>query len=130
MSAVASSDPGVITLDPTAAVPPFEQIRTQLQDLIRSGTLPAGHRLPSIRQLAGDLRIAPGTVARAYAELESTGLLQTSRTQGTRVSPDQVADDDLRLAAASFVEAARRSSADLGDALGLVRAAWSQSAGG
>lgn len=117
-------EPGRISLDPDSAVPPFEQIRSQLHDLIRSGALAAGQRLPSIRQLAGDLRIAPGTVARAYAELESSGMLETSRTLGTRVKSDQVADDSVRLAAIRFVEAARQSSTNLTDALGLVRAEW------
>lgn len=126
MTSAGSPGPGTISLDPESAVPPFEQIRTQLRDLIRSGVLPAAQRLPSIRQLAGDLQIAPGTVARAYAELESSGLLETSRTRGTRVSPDQVADDELRLAAIRFVETARRSTADLTDALGVVRAAWTR----
>jgi hypothetical protein len=60
-------DRGAISLVPDSSVPPFEQIRSQLHDLIRSGALPAGHRLPSIRQLAGDLRVAPGTVAPSVA---------------------------------------------------------------
>ncbi len=126
MTAAGSPAQGSIVLDPDSAVPPFEQIRAQLHDLIRSGVLPAGQRLASIRQLAGDLRIAPGTVARAYAELESSGLLETSRTRGTRVSPDQVADEQVRLAAVRFVETVRRSSTQLTDALGLVRAEWAR----
>ena len=126
MMAAGSPAQGSILLDPDSAVPTFEQIRAQLHDLIRSGVLPAGQRLSSIRQLAGDLRIAPGTVARAYAELESSGLLETSRTRGTRVSPDQVADEQVRLAAVRFVETVRRSSTQLTDALGLVRAEWAR----
>lgn len=126
MTAAESPRPGTISLDPDSAIPPYEQIRSQLCDLIRSGALSAGQRLPSIRQLAGDLRIAPGTVARAYAELESAGMLETSRARGTRVSSGQVADDTVRLAAIRFVEAARRSSTELSDALGLVRAEWAR----
>jgi DNA-binding transcriptional regulator YhcF (GntR family) len=126
MMSAGTPDRAAISLVPDSSVPPFEQIRSQLHDLIRSGALPAGHRLPSIRQLAGDLRVAPGTVARAFAELEASGLLETSRTRGTRVRPEQVADDQVRQAARRFVEAARSSSTDLSDALGLVRAAWNQ----
>ncbi len=126
MTPAGSARPGTISVDPESAVPPFEQIRSQLHDQIRSGVLPAGQRLPSIRQLAGDLRIAPGTVARAYAELESAGLLETSRALGTRVRSGQVADDNVRLAAMRFVEAARLSSTELTDALGLVRAEWAR----
>jgi DNA-binding transcriptional regulator YhcF (GntR family) len=126
MMSAGTPDRAAISLVPDSSVPPFEQIRSQLHDLIRSGGLAAGQRLPSIRQLAGDLRVAPGTVARAFAELEASGLLETSRTRGTRVRPEQVADDQVRQAARRFVEAARSSSTDLSDALGLVRAAWNQ----
>ena len=76
----------MITLDQADPTPPFEQIRTQLQIAIRAGTLQSGDRLPAIRQLAGDLRVAPGTVARAYRQLESDGLVATNRSHGTIVT--------------------------------------------
>lgn len=116
----------MITVDAASAVPPFEQIRGQLTDQIRAGALPGGTRLPAIRQLAGDLRVAPGTVARAYAELESAGLVESSRAHGTRVRAEQVLDDEVRRAAVRFVQVLRASSTDLEDALGLVRAAWAE----
>lgn len=114
----------MITVDHGSAVPPFEQIRTQLADQVRSGTLAAGHRLPSIRQLAGDLQVATGTVARAYAELEAAGLLTTSRASGTRVRAGQAVDLELRRAAERFARLARQRSVPLADALGTVRAVW------
>lgn len=115
----------MITLDSAAPVPPFEQVRTQLADLIRGGDLPGGYRLPSIRQLAGDLRIAPGTVVRAYAALEADGLIEMSRATGTRVREGQHLSSDLHDAATQFVDAARRrADVTLEDALGAVRAAW------
>jgi DNA-binding transcriptional regulator YhcF (GntR family) len=67
-------------------VPPFEQLRRQLADLIRARQLPPGQRLPPVRQLAGDLRLAPGTVARAYRELEGEGFVVSRRGAGTRVA--------------------------------------------
>ena len=57
----------VDVLDPT---PPYEQLRRQLADLIGSGVLSPGDRLPPVRQLAADLGLAVGTVARTYRELE------------------------------------------------------------
>ncbi|ETJ06228.1 MAG: putative transcriptional regulator, partial [Actinomyces urogenitalis DORA_12] len=48
-----------ITDSPT---PPFEQVRSQIASLIVDGALEEGQRLPPVRQLAGDLRLAPGTV--------------------------------------------------------------------
>jgi GntR family transcriptional regulator len=112
----------MISVDSTDPTPPFEQIRRQLVDTIRSGTLPPGSKLASVRQLAGDLSVAAGTVARAYGELESEGLVETSRT-GTRVLPNQHLPKGLRTAAARFVRAV--PSATLEDALRAVRAEWS-----
>ncbi|WP_026406857.1 GntR family transcriptional regulator [Actinomyces gerencseriae] len=76
-----------VSIDSASPVPPFEQIRVQITGLIETGTLVDGERLPSVRQLAGDLRVAPGTVARAYKEMEETGLLVSRRGAGTRVAP-------------------------------------------
>lgn len=117
----------MITLDLSNPTPPFEQIRVQLVGLIRSGALDAGHRLPSIRQLASDLRIAPGTVARAYKELEGSGLIESSRATGTRVRPGQQSDIALRIAAQQYAIDMKTSGWSLNDALSAVRAAWEQS---
>lgn len=114
----------MITVDAGSAVPTFEQIRGQLSDQIRSGTLAGGARLPAIRQLAGDLRVAAGTVARAYTELEVAGLIESSRAHGTRVRAEQTLDDDVRRAAVRFIRTARRSSTALDEAVGLIRAEW------
>lgn len=75
-----------LTLDPDDPTPPYEQLRRQLADLITAGQLAPGDRLPPLRQLAGDLAVAVGTVARTYRELEHEGLLTSSRGGGTRVA--------------------------------------------
>ncbi|MCY1246639.1 histidine utilization repressor [compost metagenome] len=81
-----------IAVDLRSAVPPYEQIRTQISSLIAIGSLAAGTRLPTVRSLAADLGIAAGTVARAYKELEQAGLIETRRRNGTVVVglPDSV----------------------------------------
>lgn len=76
----------VLTVDPDDPTPPYEQLRRQLGDLITAGRLAPGDRLPPLRQLAGDLGVAVGTVARAYRELEQEGLLTSRRGGGTRVA--------------------------------------------
>ena len=76
----------VLTLDPDDPTPPYEQLRRQLADLITAGQLSPGDRLPPLRQLAGDLGVAVGTVARTYRELEQEGLLTSRRGGGTRVA--------------------------------------------
>lgn len=109
-----------VRVDTTSPVPPYEQIRAQLAGLITTGRLPEGERLPTVRQLASDLGLAPGTVARAYRELEAAALIRTRRGAGTRVAPLPAelrqGPDPAELAALAqgFVAAARAAGA--GDA--------------
>lgn len=65
--------------------PPYVQVRAQIQEAINTGRLPDQTHLPPVRQLAADLGLATGTVARAYKELEAEGLVRTARGAGTRV---------------------------------------------
>lgn len=108
----------VLLVDEADPTPPFEQLRRQLADLIASGTLARGERLPSLRQLAGDLDLAVGTVARTYRELEAADLVISRRGGGTRVSghgpADTSAESRVRLhrLAADFVVHARLLGAD------------------
>ena len=111
----------IIRVDPADPTPPFEQIRRQLVDEIQTGNLVAGDKLPSVRQLAGDLALAPGTVARAYGELETAGWVESSRT-GTRVIRTAHMPSGLRTAAKHYVFAARGTS--LEDAIRAVRSEW------
>ena len=109
-----------MTIRPALAVkhegpmPPYEQVRQQLEQLIRSGALAPDERLPPLRQLAGDLGLAVGTVARSYAELESAGLVRSRRGAGTRVSgslptlTSSELDAALGQSAAAYVRAAKQ----------------------
>jgi DNA-binding transcriptional regulator YhcF (GntR family) len=104
----------VITIDPESSVAPFEQIRVQVSEQARAGTLPAGTRLPTVRGLAGDLGLAPNTVARAYRELETDGVIETRGRSGSFVAA--VGDAAHRAASETAVEYARRAQR-----LGLTR---------
>ena len=96
-----------VQIDLRSPVPPFEQIRARIADLVAAGELPAGTRLPSVRALAGDLGIAPNTVVRAYRELEAAGIVTTKRGGGTRVAPHVDASvSDLEAAARDYLERA------------------------
>ena len=64
-----------------------EQIVAQIREGVATGALQAEERLPAVRRLADDLDVAPGTVARAYAELEKLGVVVTGGARGTRVAP-------------------------------------------
>lgn len=115
----------VDTTDPT---PPYEQLRRQLTALIAAGALPPGERLPPLRQLAGDLGVAVGTVARTYRELESAGLITSRRGGGTRVADRPpvaapVSGDSLRAAAEAYVRQARALGARATDIAAAVHTA-------
>ncbi|QOV37256.1 GntR family transcriptional regulator [Streptomyces ferrugineus] len=108
-----------LRVDTASPVPPYEQIRAQLAALVYSGQLPEGERLPTIRQLASDLGLAAGTVARAYRELEAAALIRTRRGAGTRVAPPPAvskrpcpAPEELASLARRFRDEARALGAD------------------
>jgi GntR family transcriptional regulator len=113
----------IITLSGSA--PPTDQIRDQIRGLIASGRLAAEERLPSVRQLAKDLDIAPGTVAKAYKALEAEGYLTARTGGGTRVSrsatttPRPVLEAARRLAGVST-----RAGTSLDDTIRILRAIW------
>lgn len=117
----------IITVDPRSAVPPYEQVREQVARMIGAGTLAPGARLPTIQQLAADLRLAPNTVARAYRELEHDGFVRSHRRRGTFVRDDvptvAVEERDARLEAAvqHFVLELRQLGADPETAIEQVR---------
>lgn len=114
----------MITIDPSSATPPFEQLRTQIIDAVATGTLPVGERLPTVRKLAADLELAPGTVARAYRELEAAGVIETRGRNGTFIrAHGDVRTQQLQQAAAAFAATVQDLHADPLTALDLVRAA-------
>lgn len=116
-----------IVVDPDSGVTPWRQLHDQIRWLVGSGQLPVGARLPTIRQLARDLGLAPGTVARAYRELEAAGVLRTARRNGTEVAAPPAGTprlDPLAAAAAAYVAAARAAGADVQRAVSAVIAAF------
>src|SRR5579863_440257 len=76
----------LIAVDPELQTPPYQQIFEQIRAAIERGVLPADAALPTVRQLAGDLGVAPNTVARAYADLQTEGWLVSEGRRGTRVA--------------------------------------------
>ncbi|MCU1408126.1 MAG: HTH-type transcriptional repressor YtrA [Microbacteriaceae bacterium] len=115
----------IITLSESGA-PLVEQIQDQIRGLITIGVLPADQRLPSVRQLASDLRVAPGTVAKAYRSLESEGFLVTRIGSGTRVSTTASATSrEVVAAATQLAIISKREAIDLEEVIRVLRAIWS-----
>jgi len=74
-----------IDLDPGSVIPLYIQLRSRLEYMIGTGALSPGTQVPSVRELANQLEIAPTTVQQAYRELQQKGLLETQRGRGTFV---------------------------------------------
>ena len=73
----------VVAIDPRDSTPIYAQLDRGLRAAIASGRLSPGDQLPTVRQLAVDLRVNANTVARVYADLERAGILETRRGVGS-----------------------------------------------
>jgi GntR family transcriptional regulator len=67
----------LIHVNPASGVPIYLQIENQVKHYVASGALASGDAIPSVRKLSADLRVSPNTVARAYRDLETEGVLRT-----------------------------------------------------
>ncbi|PJJ70597.1 DNA-binding transcriptional regulator YhcF (GntR family) [Diaminobutyricimonas aerilata] len=113
-----------IAIDTGSSVPPYEQVRMQVIEGVRSGALAVGERLPTVRALAAELGIAANTVARAYRELEHDEVIETRGRAGTFVSAHGDATErQAQLAARAFADRIRELGVDHTLALDLARAA-------
>ncbi|MEU8816906.1 GntR family transcriptional regulator [Actinoplanes sp. NPDC048796] len=113
-----------ITVDPGSPVPPYEQVRLRIAELAAAGTLTAGEKLPPVRALATELGLAANTVARAYRELETAGLVETRGRAGTVITSRAAGTSvQAQKAASLYAEKTRALGVDPQTALSLVRAA-------
>lgn len=109
-----------IRIDDSA--PPYEQVRAQISEQARSGVLPVGYRLPTVRGLAESLGLAANTVAKAYRALETDGVIETRGRNGTFVAAaGSAAAREAAAAAQTYAERARRLGLDEAAALAAVR---------
>lgn len=76
----------MFVLNPQSGIPIYRQLVTQITRLIAGGQLAAGAELPSVRELAGLHAVNPMTISKAYALLESEGLLERQRGKPMRVA--------------------------------------------
>ena len=81
----------MFAIDPHDPTPLYAQLDRAIRAAIASGRLRAGDRLPTVRQMAVDLRVNANTVAKVFGELERAGVVQTRRGVGTfiRARPDE-----------------------------------------
>jgi GntR family transcriptional regulator len=121
---------GLLDIDPAAAAPIWRQISDGMRRLAASGALPAGTAVPSVRELARELRVNPATVSKAYQLLVADGALEVRRGEGTFVADRPAAAVEgererlLAEAAGRFAHAARDMGVARKDAMAALSAAW------
>ena len=110
--------------------PIYEQIQTELRRLMLTGVLPPGSRLPSVRELAGQLAINPNTIQRAYNELETVGYIYSVAGKGSFVSgkadADAVRRETLRADVKKLLIELRYLGVTEADAATLIKEVYEQ----
>lgn len=126
---------GLLTIDPHLPTPIWAQLDQAIRAAIATGRLKPGMQLPTVRQLAVELRINANTVARVYVDLERAGVLETRRGVGTFVAARQPAvpkrgrDAELRALAERWLAEAAARGFSVDDVARQVRV-LAQSQGG
>ncbi|TXS47296.1 GntR family transcriptional regulator [Streptomyces sp. OR43] len=111
-----------IAVDPDSGTAPYEQLRTQISERARSGALPVGYKLPTVRGFAEELGLAANTVAKAYRALEADGVIETRGRNGTFVAAaGDAAERHAATAAREYAEQARRLGTSRARALELAQ---------
>ncbi|MCP9959547.1 GntR family transcriptional regulator [Streptomyces sudanensis] len=113
-----------LSVDAGAPTAPYEQLRAQISEQARSGRLPVGHRLPTVRGLAEELGLAANTVAKAYRALEADGVVETRGRAGTFVAAaGDAAGRRAAAAAAAYAREAHRLGLTAAEARSAVAGA-------
>jgi GntR family transcriptional regulator len=117
-------------LDPGSPTPLWSQIEEGIRRLVAAGSLPRGGAIPSVRELARDLRVNPATVSKAYQRLTDARVLEVRRGDGTYVAaePPPLTRGErarlLREGALQYAAAALTAGAARDEAFEELKAAW------
>lgn len=111
----------MFVIDYKSRIPLYRQLIDQVEQLAARGLLPPDSQLPSVRALAVELSINPNTIARAYGELESRGIIYALPGRGNFVAGDREA-----VKAAALTQSQHKLTALAGEvkALGEERETW------
>ena len=105
-------------------IPIFEQLKKQILEYISAGVLHGDDQLPSVRMLASSLGINPNTVAKAYQDLEKSGLIYSVAGKGSFISGEETLDRQVAVSVLDHlreaIREARSSGVDRQTALILI----------
>jgi GntR family transcriptional regulator len=129
-----------LQIDADSKVPIYIQLEEQIRAHVAAGQLQPGNQLPTIRELAADLRVNYNTIARVYLDLDRDGIISTQRGRGTFVAgvPDEqemahMRREKLRAIVSSALEEARTlgyTSAEIAATFEETLERWKQRNGG
>ena len=119
----------LLRVDPADPRPIWRQIEEGVQNLVAARRLAPGDPVPSVRDLARELQVNPGTVAKAYQRLVDGGVLAVRRGEGTYVAEAPETSDGQRArrlgeGAARYASVAATLGATRGEAVERLRQAW------
>ena len=119
----------LLRVDPADPRPIWRQIEEGVQNLVAARRLAPGDPVPSVRDLARELQVNPGTVAKAYQRLVDGGVLAVRRGEGTYVAEAPETSDGQRTrrlgeGAARYASVAATLGATRGEAVERLRQAW------
>jgi GntR family transcriptional regulator len=125
----------LLTIDPSDAAPIWRQIEDGVRRLVASGVLDSGAAVPSVRDLARELKVNPATVSKAYQRLTAAGVLEVRRGEGTFVARRRqelvaaerqaLVDDEAR----RFAEAATDLGCSKQESFEALMRAWTDARG-
>ena len=107
---VAEREDLLVEIRPEDPRPIYVQIMDEVRRAVALGDLGADDPLPSVRELAADLRVNPNTVSQAYRELDAEGTVYVRRGRGTFVAPDAVPAEQREALARGVAERALRDA--------------------
>ena len=120
---------GIVSIDPRDATPIYAQLERGLRAAIATGRLGPGDQLPTVRELAVELRVNGNTVARVYTDLERAGVIETKRGVGSFISatpaqahPPREHERRLRAFVTRVLADADAAGFTLNDVMGALRA--------
>jgi GntR family transcriptional regulator len=115
-------------IDPRSPIPLYVQIADRLRVAVATGEVRPGMPLPSVRQLAGELRVNPATVVQAYRELEQAGIVESRQGAGTYVRelPDARREADRVREARKLVQRILKEASVLGVSPEELEEAWQE----
>ena len=127
----------IVTVDQQDSTPIYAQLDRGVRAAIATGRLRPGDQLPTVRQLAVDLQVNANTVARVYAELERSGVIETKRGVGSFISatpaqahPPREHDRRLRAFATRVLADAEAAGFTIDDVIAALRAHRQQGSSG